>query len=135
MTHTNPCPEGYFKMPDAAAGSKARQLQALTCFALGLVKDIDDNVHLLASRLHSITTGTTNGGRAVARRQGVAGNLVYEIYEKINGFTYTMTGLSDILKDLSVEGPETAGSIVALRELATAMKSSYDEMLSLADKL
>jgi len=137
MFYTYPNLEEIPEIPDAGTGVDARQLHLCIAAAIGLVKEINDNVNILASKfgLESIPMGIIDIDNTATKRQSYTDNIVYEICEKVNKFTYTITELPNTLNELSTDGSDMTGNLTALRELAAAIKIRYDEMRSLADKL
>jgi len=116
---------------------KARQLHLHIAEALGLVQEIDANVNILATKLglQSMSIGLIDMGNTTVKHQVDIDYKVYEICEKINVLAYTMTGLTNILGGLSISNDDFADNLSALQELATAMKTGYNEIGSLFDKL
>jgi len=126
--------------PDTGTGVDARQLHLCIAAVLGLVKEVNDNVNILASKfgLESMPMDIIDMNNATTRCQSDTCNMVYEKYEKKIGLTCTTTGLPKILGKLPIDGPDVTDILTNLRELAiatAAMKTNCDEMLSLADEL
>jgi len=108
----------------------ARQFGAYNDVALGLAKEIENNADILAAKLKAEQPeGMIDN--TVAKRLADTSNMIDEMCEEIAGHTYTMTGFSEISDELSIHCTEVANSLFALRELAVAMKTGYDELVSL----
>jgi len=140
MIYTYPNLGEIPEIPDAGTGVDTRQLHLCITAALELIKGIDDNVNTLASKLglKSMPMGIIDIDSSATKRQSYTDNMVYEICEKVNKFTCTITELPNTLNELSTDGSDITGSLTALQGIAAtaaAVKNNCDEMLSLVDKL
>jgi methyl-accepting chemotaxis protein len=70
-----------------------------------------------------------------SKRSGDTGALINGMSEEITGFAGTMTELIRTFSELSAESSEITGALASLRELTTAVKTSYGEMLAMTDSL
>jgi len=80
-------------------------------------------------------SGIIGGISVTSKRSTDTGDLIAEMANEINGFADTITGLIDTLSELSISSTEITSSLTTLRELTTAIKTSYAEMFSMTDKL
>ena len=137
MVHIYPNLEKSLGVPSSSISAKTGQLHLYIAAALVLVKEIDNNMNILVSKfgLESMSMGTTDMNNTAGKCQSDTDNMGYKSYEKVNAFTYTTTGFPNAFDELPADNADVAGSLTVLKELAVAMKTNYDEMLSLLDKL
>ncbi|MCL2193780.1 MAG: hypothetical protein FWB78_10345 [Treponema sp.] len=137
MIYTCPSPEEIPETPDT--GVEAGQPHLCVAAALGLIKGINDNVNILASKFGLESMDITDINNVAAKRQSGTSNVVYDTCEKRNGLTYTITRFPNILDKLPTDSPDIiTGSLTDLRELsatAAAMKTNCNEMFSPTDKV
>jgi len=108
----------------------ARQFMAYKEVALGLAREIENNADILIAKLEAQQPDGMIDNTA-AKRLADASNTVDEMREEIAGHTCTMTGFPEIPDELSINCTEVANSLFALRELAAAMKTGHDKLVSL----
>jgi len=88
------------------------------------------------SRSISQTLSSIIGGISVtSKRSADTDSLIAEMADEINGFADTMTGLIGTLGELSSGSTEITSSLASLRDLTSAIKTGYGEMLSMTDNL
>lgn len=133
-------PEKLSEMLDARIDERTRQIHVYIAVALGLVKEINNNFSILASKLglQSALTGIIDIDNIAVKHQNDNETEIREICEKINGFTHTITGLSNILRKLptncTTNSSDITSSSIALQEHIIALKASYERMNSLAKR-
>jgi len=75
------------------------------------------------------------GINVTSKRTSDTGNLINDMSGEVNGFAGTMTNLIDTLNELSSKSTRITNSLLNLKDHSTAVKTDYDEMQSLIDKL
>ena len=90
-----------------------------------------ENSRSISQTLSNIISGIA----ATSKRSGDTGGLIDTMSREINGFAGTMAELIDTLSKLSDESSGITNSLKILKENSSAVRSDYDEMLSLTDKL
>ena len=90
-----------------------------------------ENSRSIAQTLSSIIAGIST----TSRHSGDTGNLINTMSEEIKGFAGTMTDLIDTLSRLSTESSGITMALENLQQNSSAVKTDYEEMLSLTDKL
>jgi len=107
-----------------------RQFREYYDVALGLTKEIENNSDILAAKLKAQQPDDMIDN-IVAKRLTDTSNMVNKMCEKIKRHTRTTTGFPEILDELSISYSQLVNILFALRELAVAMKTGYDKLVSL----
>jgi len=107
-----------------------RQFRAYYDIALGLTKEIENNSDILAAKLKAQQPDDMLDN-IVAKRLTDTSNMINKMCEKVTGHTRTTTGFPEILDELSISYSQFVNALFALRELAAAMKTRYDKLVSL----
>jgi len=89
------------------------------------------NSRNISQTLSNIIAGITT----TSKRSGDAGVLINGMSDEINGFAGTMSDLIDTLAALSQGSTGITTSLESLTEHSATVKSDYEKMLSLTDKL
>ncbi|MCL2191445.1 MAG: hypothetical protein FWB79_05610 [Treponema sp.] len=112
---------------DAGGEDRKRSLRTRIDAALGLAKGIQDSADILAARL----AARQSNDNPAANYPGDTDGLVNEMCDQINAFTHSIAWLPGVPGGPPAGDPEFAGGLLALRELAVAMRIRHDELLSI----
>jgi len=115
----------------AHAGDAGRGFAVVADEIRRLSETTRDNSRNIAQTLSNIIAGINT----TSRRTSEAGNIINDMSEEIHGIAGTMTNLIDTLSDLSRKSFGVTSSLKDLREHSSAVKTDYNQMLSLTDKI
>jgi len=137
MAYIFPNRRGNPEIPDSNIGTNVMLLKSYMSIADEYIKRIDDKVNILAIRLglQPEVSGIDIGNNATVKRQSNICEMACETLEKTKQFTYTTTGLADILEEVPIDNTEIADIFIALHEFAITIKTHCDALFSMVNDL
>jgi methyl-accepting chemotaxis protein/iron only hydrogenase large subunit-like protein len=90
-----------------------------------------ENSRNISQTLSNIISGITT----TSKRSTDAGTIVNNMSEEINNFAATMSEIIDTLGELSAKSSDITGSLDNLKGHSSAVKTDYEQMQSMTDKL
>jgi iron only hydrogenase large subunit-like protein/predicted transcriptional regulator len=115
----------------AHAGDAGRGFAVVADEIRRLSENTRQNSQSISQTLSSIIQGITT----TSKRTTDAGSIIDSMSKEINSFASAMTELIDTFTGLSSKSSNITGSLDVLKEHSSTVKTDYEEMLTLTDKI
>jgi iron only hydrogenase large subunit-like protein len=115
----------------AHAGDAGRGFAVVANEIRRLSESTRENSTSISQTLKSIIEGIS----VTSKQSDVTDGRINQMSVEINSFAQTISELIRTLNELSLESSEISGTLDALRDKSTAVKSGYSEILQMTDKL
>ena len=99
------------------------------------IRRLSETTRQNSSNISGTLSNIISGINFTAKCSGDTGKLISGMSVEIDGFANTMTKLINTFGELSSDSSEITDTLSTLRDLTVAIKTSYGEVLSMADKL
>jgi methyl-accepting chemotaxis protein len=99
------------------------------------IRRLSESTRENSRNISQTLTNIIKGIDATSKRSGDAGIIINLMSEEINKFGKEMTELIDTMNELSTKSIDITKSLETLKDQSTEVKTEYNSMLSLTDRL